>query len=91
MLVNYNLDIVRGSSFAAVLTAKNEDGTAVNLLGFNLRGVIKYKYSDSTYLLSLQPQVVDSANGKINISNKLSNNMNANIRLVNTIMISLNV
>ena len=68
MLVNYNLDIVRGSSFAAVLTAKNEDGTAVNLLGFNLRGVIKYKYSDSTYLLSLQPQVVDAANGKININ-----------------------
>ena len=68
MLVNYNLDIVRGSSFSAQLTAKNEDGTAVNLLGYNLRGVIKYKYSDSTYLLSLAPVVFDSANGKINIS-----------------------
>jgi len=68
MLVNYNLDIVRGSSFIADLTAKNEDSTAVNLLGYNLRGVIKSKYSDSTYLLSLSPVITDSANGKIRIS-----------------------
>ena len=68
MLVNYNLDIVKGSSFSAVLTAKDETGTAINLAGYNLRGVIKYNYSDSTYLLSLGPQVATAASGIITIS-----------------------
>ena len=67
MLVNYNLDIIRGSSFSAELSAKNADGTAINLLGFNVRGVIKYNYSDSTYLASLSPTILDSANGKIKV------------------------
>lgn len=68
MLVKYNLDIVQGSTFSAQLTAKNEDGTAVDLTGYLLRGVIKYRYSDSASLVSLNPlRVVPFTDGVINV------------------------
>jgi hypothetical protein len=56
-LVNYNLDIIQGSTFSAQLIAKNADGTAVNLTDYSVRGVMKYNYGTGVSLLNLNPSV----------------------------------
>jgi hypothetical protein len=60
-LVNYNLDIIQGSTFGAQLSAKNSDGTAVNLAGYNVRGYVKYNYGTGTALCNLNPVVNETA------------------------------
>tara|TARA_Y100000593_G_scaffold84789_1_gene160826 strand:+ start:29597 stop:29965 length:369 start_codon:yes stop_codon:yes gene_type:complete len=57
MPVNYNLDITQGSSFSAQLFAKNANGTAVDLNGYSLSGVMKYNYGTGTSLVDLSPTV----------------------------------
>ncbi len=56
-LVNYNLDIIQGSTFSAQLFAKDANGTAINLAGYNVRGVIKYNYGTGLSLVNLSPTV----------------------------------
>jgi len=77
MLVEYDLNLIQGSTFAALLTATNENGTAIDLGTYNIRGSVKLKYSDSTSLVELTlARVEDDPNatpltytgGKINVS-----------------------
>ena len=56
-LVYYNLDIIQGSRFSALLFAPNADGTAVSLPGYNVRGVIKYNFGTGTALTTLSPSI----------------------------------
>lgn len=56
-LVNYNLDVIQGSTFSAQLFAKNADGTAIDLSGYDVRGVIKYNYGTGVALVDLNPTV----------------------------------
>jgi hypothetical protein len=56
----YNLDIQQGSSYSIRFNVKNDDGTYVNLSGYSARGHIKYRYSDATKLLDLNPQIHSS-------------------------------
>ena len=60
-LVNYNLDVIQGSTFSAQLFATNADGTAVNLTNYSVRGVMKYNYGTGTALVSLSPSVNTTA------------------------------
>jgi len=62
MPVNYNLDITQGSSFSAQLFAKNSDGTAVDLNGYSLSGVMKYNYGTGASLVDLSPTINLGAN-----------------------------
>jgi hypothetical protein len=69
MLVEYDLNLIQGSTFNAQLTAKNEDGTAVDLTNFQVRGTIKAGYSDSNALVSLTLAVLSpTTSGIINAS-----------------------
>ena len=72
-LVNYNLDIVQGSTFSAQLFAKDSGGTAIDLNGYSVRGVIKYNYGTGVALVDLNPSVnttspYTSASGVIDVS-----------------------
>ena len=42
---------------------KDENGTAYNLTGYSASGVIRNKYSDTGYLLNLDPTIVSGVNG----------------------------
>ncbi len=55
MATNYDLNITRGSKFSVRLAAKNEDGTPINLSGYNVRGNVKYTYGSTGTLLDLKP------------------------------------
>ena len=56
-LVNYNLDIIQGSTFSAQLFAKDAAGAAINLTSYNVRGVMKYNYGTGAALVNLSPSV----------------------------------
>lgn len=56
-LVYYNLDIIQGSTFSAQLFATNSDGSAIDLTGYETRGIIKYNYGTGVALVSLDPTV----------------------------------
>tara|TARA_Y100000004_G_C8623179_1_gene289738 strand:- start:99 stop:470 length:372 start_codon:yes stop_codon:yes gene_type:complete len=57
MPLNYNLDVIQGSTFNAQLFATNSDGTAVDLTGFSVRGKVKYNYGTGAALVDLGPTV----------------------------------
>jgi hypothetical protein len=76
MLVEYDLNLIQGSTFGALLTATDENGAAIDLGTYQLRGSIKSKYSDSSSLVDLDLSKVPDGNsnpltytnGKINVS-----------------------
>ena len=78
MLVEYDLNVIQGSTFGALLTATDETGTAIDLGSYQLRGSIKSKYSDSSSIADLDLQKVPDGNtnplthtgGKINVNLK---------------------
>lgn len=65
----YDITVEQGSSFNLALTAKDSNGTPLNLYGYAARGAIKYGYGSTNYLLNLNPSVDSSyVSGLINIS-----------------------
>lgn len=65
----YDISIEQGSSFNLTLTAKDSNGTPLNLSGYNARGAIKYGYGSTGYLINLNPTIHSSlVSGLINIS-----------------------
>lgn len=66
---NYNISIIQGSSFQENLTINNADGTKFNLSGYTASGYVKYRYSDSGFLLNLKPYIDPSyVSGLITVS-----------------------
>jgi hypothetical protein len=63
MASTYNLDISQGETYSIRLNAKDSTGTRINLSGYTARGVIKYRYGNTGYLLDLDPDVVSGTNG----------------------------
>ena len=55
MPVNYDLNIIKGSTFSARVIAKNADGTPVDLTNYQTRGYVKQRYSDTGVILDLKP------------------------------------
>ena len=62
-LVNYNLDVIQGSTFSAQLFAKDANGAAINLTNYYVRGVMKYNYGTGVALVDLSPVVNTGQNG----------------------------
>ena len=58
MASSYELNITQGSSFNVRLTTKDSDGNPINLSGYHVSGYIRNKYSDTSYLLNLEPTIV---------------------------------
>jgi hypothetical protein len=57
MATTYNLEIIKGSTFSARVTATNSDGSYIDLTSFNARGYIRYSYGSTGILLDMQPTV----------------------------------
>jgi hypothetical protein len=58
----HNFSITQGSELNTRLTITN-DGSAVNLSGYLVRGVVKHKYGDTSSLIDLTPTIVTGAEG----------------------------
>ena len=58
MATSYDLNITQGSTFNVRLTTKDSNGSALNLSGYGVSGYIRNKYSDTTYLLDMDPTIV---------------------------------
>ena len=67
-MTTYTLEIIQGSSFNILLTAKNQNGTAINLTNYNLRGYIKNLYSNTGYLINLNPTIYSAVSGIVQIN-----------------------
>ena len=58
MATTYDLNITQGSSFNIRLTAKDSNSNYINLSGYTVSGYIRNRYSDSSYLLDMEPTIV---------------------------------
>ena len=63
MATSYDFTVYQGSELDVQLSVTDEAGNALNLSGFDVRGNVKYRYSDSTALLDLNPVVATGVNG----------------------------
>lgn len=57
MSAEYNLSISPGSRFRAQFTAKDTNGNALNISGYNARAYVRNKFSSSGILLDLLPMI----------------------------------
>ena len=64
MSSSYNFSVTQGSEVNVRLTITN-DGTPVNLSGYNVRGKVKGKYSNTGALIDLDPTIVTGTNGAL--------------------------
>jgi hypothetical protein len=51
----YDLEIYKGSTFSLSITLRDGVGIPLDLTNYNVSGHLKFKYSDSTKLASLNP------------------------------------
>ena len=65
MASTYNLSISQGETYYIRLNAKDSSGSRINLSGYTARGVIKYRYGSTGFLLDLDPDVVSGTNGNL--------------------------
>ena len=61
------LSITRGSTFNIRITVYDDDSNIVDLTGFEVRGVIKNRYSDADILVNLDPVVYDASAGLVDV------------------------
>ena len=62
MASSYNFSVTQGSEVNVRLTITN-DGSAVNLSGYNVRGKVKSKYGDTGSLIDLDPTIFTGVEG----------------------------
>ncbi len=62
MASSYNFSVTQGSEVNVRLTITN-DGSAVNLSGYNVRGKVKSKYGDTGSLVDLDPTIFTGVEG----------------------------
>jgi len=55
MANSYDFNINKGCSFLVYLNIQNSDGSYINLSGYSVRGYVKNQYSDSGFILNLNP------------------------------------
>ncbi len=57
----YNFSVHQGSDANVRVTVTESDGSATDLTGYSVRGVVKHRYSDTTTLLDLSPTIASPA------------------------------
>ena len=73
MSSKYNISAIQGNTLLLSLTAKDSNGTPINLTGYSARGYVKYQYSDTGRILNLNPLIHQSfTSGIVNISGNSS-------------------
>lgn len=69
MANTYDFNVVKGTSFLIYLNVQNSDSSYINLSGYSARGYVKNQYSDTGYLLNLNPVPIEPlVSGTIMIS-----------------------
>jgi len=63
MATVYNFSATQGSQLSVRLNIKDASGDAINLSGYAARGVVKYRYSSTNYLVDLDPTIVSGITG----------------------------
>ena len=63
MATSYNFTVTQGSELDVQLKVTDENGVALDLSGFDVRGSVKYRYSDSGALVDLDPRIATGTNG----------------------------
>jgi len=61
MAAIYDFNITQGSQFDIRLTVKDSNGDPLNLSGYNSRGYLKHRYSDTGAILDLSPAIVSGS------------------------------
>lgn len=74
MATTYDISAIQGNTLLLTLTADDINGNPINLSGYSTRGYVKYRYSDTGYLLDLNPTVISPAiSGMVSISGSANN------------------
>ena len=56
MATVYNFSATQGSQLSVRLNVKDASGDPINLSGYAVRGVVKYRYSSTSSLVNLDPE-----------------------------------
>tara|TARA_R110000824_G_scaffold130033_4_gene291693 strand:+ start:254 stop:622 length:369 start_codon:yes stop_codon:yes gene_type:complete len=63
MATVYNFSATQGSQLSVRLNVKDASGDALNLSGYDTRGVVKYRYSSNNTLVDLDPTIFSGESG----------------------------
>jgi len=76
-MTTYTLNLIQGNSTTLRITATDQNGTAINLSGQNVRGQVRYTYGSTGVLLDLHPTIYSAVSGivQINISGSQTANL----------------
>jgi hypothetical protein len=64
----YDIQATVGSNIMLRLSATDQNGTALNLNGFSVRGQARFAYSSSGILLDLNPKIYSAISGLVDIT-----------------------
>ena len=65
MATVYNFSATQGSQLSVRLNVKDASGDPINLSGYAVRGVVKYRYSSPSSLVDLDPTIVSGTTGSL--------------------------
>lgn len=65
MATVYNFSATQGSQLSVRLNVKDASGDPINLSGYAVRGVVKYRYSSTSSLVNLDPVIVSGTTGSL--------------------------
>jgi len=80
MATSYNISTIQGDNLQLSLRVKDSNNNAVNLSGYDVRGVVKYAYGhtgDQQVLVNLNPLIVSGNNGSYYPSGIVNINVNS--------------
>ena len=63
MATVYNFSATQGSQLSVRLNVKDASGNALDLSGYDTRGIVKYRYSSTNTLIDLAPIIVSGNEG----------------------------
>ena len=78
MATSYNINTIQGDGLQLSLRVKDSNNNAINLSGYDVRGVVKYAYGytgDQQVLLNLNQLIVSGNNGSYYSSGIVSINV----------------
>ena len=64
----HNINIEQGATFKLQLTVSTNDGTPVNLVGYQVRGQVRIQFEDTTPTATFTCVITDAANGKVEVT-----------------------
>jgi len=65
MATVYNFSATQGSQLSVRLNVKDASGDPINLSGYAVRGVVKYRFSSTSSLVNLDPVIVSGTTGAL--------------------------